>query len=300
MCLNETLQGASWWAQHLRNIPKSCKVKVTSEQADSFSDNLCKLLRVKYEGHWYADKPTRASGYRAISYDIRMDPVLMEAAEMCGISENHMKQLLHHKRYTIMFINPGEVKTSIFESPFDMIWTSEAPDSPDTAAKKLRSSAPVFVPVPKRPSALTYEPRFVPSPPLSRNRTPSPELLRTPPLVQTRSHQSPMIHQSRPHSRQQPSMHHHNTTPSYTSPQSGNRSHNPSLGNHSISHNLNFNHKHMSHHNHHSTYTYGNVNHTQSQPLPTHRDPTYETGFSSFSNSHPRDQDFNRIQMVLS
>ena len=41
---------------------------------------MTELLRAKYHNHWYKDEPLRGSGYRAISNEYSLDPILDKAA----------------------------------------------------------------------------------------------------------------------------------------------------------------------------------------------------------------------------
>jgi len=75
---------------------------------DSFHQALSKCLLARYAGHWYEDDQLRGSAYRCISYDCRLDPVLIMAANAVGLQDN-LENLLSSCRSTIMFINPGIV-----------------------------------------------------------------------------------------------------------------------------------------------------------------------------------------------
>ena len=49
--------------------------------SSSFEKALTELLRAKYLNHWYKDQPHRGSGYRAISNEYSLDPILAKAAQ---------------------------------------------------------------------------------------------------------------------------------------------------------------------------------------------------------------------------
>lgn len=92
----------------------------------------------RYTGHWYEEDRLRGSGFRSISFDNRLDPVLVAAAKRAGIDskllsakeldtdvDKVMVKLLDRARGKIMFINPGEVKVAnaaLLSAPPRCIW----------------------------------------------------------------------------------------------------------------------------------------------------------------------------------
>jgi hypothetical protein len=112
--LDEVTQGARWWASRLpSHVPQSA--------SDDLVRHLIKLLVQRYTGHWYPEDRRRGSGYRTISYDQKIDPILVQAAESAGLK--HIERLLETTRY-IMFINPGEVKVKNVQNP-DQFWDAD-------------------------------------------------------------------------------------------------------------------------------------------------------------------------------
>lgn len=93
----------NWWVD---GLSKSGMVKQAT--ADAFRHALVNELTNRYTGHWYAQDQLRASGYRSISYDHRIDPTLVKTALACGIE--NIDEVLASLRGRIMFINPGQVK----------------------------------------------------------------------------------------------------------------------------------------------------------------------------------------------
>ena len=92
-----------------------------------FETALCSILEARYTGHWYPTRPLRGSGFRSISFENRIDPVLDEAGRQAGLS--HVERHLESSRFHIMFINPGQVKlrNALSPSPPTTIWdASEA------------------------------------------------------------------------------------------------------------------------------------------------------------------------------
>jgi len=96
--LDEVHQAALFWSSFLRD--HICR--------DEFCEALQGVLVERFKGHWYPNERQRGSAFRAISYENRVDPVLIAAAEKCGVRCIH--RLLEEARFLVMFINPGEVK----------------------------------------------------------------------------------------------------------------------------------------------------------------------------------------------
>jgi len=89
--------------------------------AERFQNQLIKLLQQKYEGHWHPKDRRLGSAYRTISYDHRIDPILVQASENAGIK--NIERLLESSRY-IMFVNPGEVKIKNVSNA-DTFWDAD-------------------------------------------------------------------------------------------------------------------------------------------------------------------------------
>ena len=62
-----------------RIISYSISVEAPGWQSH-FEKVMTELLRAKYHNHWYKDEPLRGSGYRAISNEYSLDPILDKAA----------------------------------------------------------------------------------------------------------------------------------------------------------------------------------------------------------------------------
>jgi len=112
--LEEVTQGAKWWAGRLPN-------SVPASLSEEFVKQLIKLLTARYTNHWYPEDRRRGSGFRAVSYDQKIDAVILQAADNAGIK--NIERLLETSRY-IMFINPGEVKVKNVMNP-DQFWDAD-------------------------------------------------------------------------------------------------------------------------------------------------------------------------------
>eukprot|EP00485_Elphidium_margaritaceum_P016942 CAMPEP_0202727028 /NCGR_PEP_ID=MMETSP1385-20130828/184913_1 /ASSEMBLY_ACC=CAM_ASM_000861 /TAXON_ID=933848 /ORGANISM="Elphidium margaritaceum" /LENGTH=660 /DNA_ID=CAMNT_0049393261 /DNA_START=70 /DNA_END=2052 /DNA_ORIENTATION=- len=107
--LEETLHAAHWWIERI--ISYHINVESPSWQSH-FELVMAELLRAKYQGHWHKNDPTRGSGYRAISNEYALDPILDKAAK--AVSHSLPKNLERNvltsdDRWLVMFVNPGEV-----------------------------------------------------------------------------------------------------------------------------------------------------------------------------------------------
>lgn len=107
--IEETLHAANWWVQKI--ISYNINVEAPSWQSH-FEKVMIGLLRAKYHNHWYCDDPSRGSGYRAISNEYALDPILDKAAK--AVSHSLPKNLARvvltsEDRWLTMFVNPGQV-----------------------------------------------------------------------------------------------------------------------------------------------------------------------------------------------
>ncbi|XP_060089015.1 protein Tob2-like [Heteronotia binoei] len=78
-----------------------------------FSDELEQLLKEKYEGHWYPEKPLKGSAYRCIYIGETVDPVVELAARRSGLTiEDVWANIPKELR---VWIDPFEVSYQIGE-----------------------------------------------------------------------------------------------------------------------------------------------------------------------------------------
>jgi hypothetical protein len=107
--IEETLHAAHWWVEKI----KTYNINVEAPSwLSHFEKVMTELLRAKYHNHWYKDDPSRGSGYRAISNEYSLDPILDKAAKAVSHSlpKNLARMVLtSDDRWLVMFVNPGEV-----------------------------------------------------------------------------------------------------------------------------------------------------------------------------------------------
>jgi protein Tob/BTG len=87
---------------------------VGESQLSKFRDCLIEVLRRRYRDHWFPEKPFKGSGYRCIRINGRMDPVIAQAGEGCGLSSTLLHQTFPSE--LTMWIDPLEVSYRIGEN----------------------------------------------------------------------------------------------------------------------------------------------------------------------------------------
>lgn len=85
--------------------------KFKIENTEGFVSTLMKLLRNKFDGHWYPEHPNKGSGYRCISLCDQLDGILVKAANESGLDTNLLERSLP-KRLDV-WIDPREVSYRI-------------------------------------------------------------------------------------------------------------------------------------------------------------------------------------------
>ena len=105
------LQSASNFLVHLIKLGRR---NINENQLEKFRLALVEVLRRRYRDHWFPEKPFKGSGYRCIRINRKMDPVIAQAGESCGLSA-----ALVHSTFPselTMWIDPLEVSYRIGEN----------------------------------------------------------------------------------------------------------------------------------------------------------------------------------------
>jgi len=105
------LLSASNFLVHLLRFSRR---KVTESQLSKFRDSLLEVLRRRYRDHWFPDKPFKGSGYRCIRINGKMDPVINQAGESCGLKTDFLHTTFPTE--LTMWIDPKEVSYRIGEN----------------------------------------------------------------------------------------------------------------------------------------------------------------------------------------
>ena len=105
------LQSASNFMVHLIKLGRR---NLNEYQLEKFRLALVEVLRRRYRNHWFPEKPFKGSGFRCIRINGKMDPVIAQAGESCGLSA-----ALVHSTFPselTMWIDPLEVSYRIGEN----------------------------------------------------------------------------------------------------------------------------------------------------------------------------------------
>jgi len=106
------LQSASNFLVHL--VKLSSRISVGEDQLVKFRDSLVEVLRRRYRDHWFPEKPFKGSGYRCIRINGRMDLVIAQAGEACGLDPSVIHATFPSE--LTMWIDPLEVSYRIGEN----------------------------------------------------------------------------------------------------------------------------------------------------------------------------------------
>lgn len=136
--------------------------KLPRRRADLFGEELERLLKKKYEGHWYPEKPLKGSGFRCVHIGEMVDPVVELAAKRSGLAVEDVRANVPEE--LSVWIDPFEVSYQIGEKGTVKVLyldDSEGGGAPELD-KEIKSSfnpdAQVFVPIGSQDSSLSNSP----------------------------------------------------------------------------------------------------------------------------------------------
>jgi protein Tob/BTG len=87
---------------------------MSESQLDKFRTAVVEVLRRRYRDHWFPEKPYKGSGYRCIRINGKLDPVIVQAGESCGIPPHLIRSAFPSE--LTMWIDPLEVSYRIGEN----------------------------------------------------------------------------------------------------------------------------------------------------------------------------------------
>lgn len=123
--------------------------KLPRRRADLFGEELERLLKKKYEGHWYPDRPLKGSGFRCVHIGELVDPVVELAARRSGLAVEDVRANVPEE--LSVWIDPFEVSYQIGEKGAVKVLYLDAGEGAPELDKDTRSSfnpeAQVFVPI---------------------------------------------------------------------------------------------------------------------------------------------------------
>ncbi|XP_063309453.1 protein Tob1 [Pelobates fuscus] len=87
--------------------------KLPRRRVNIFGEELERLLKKKYEGHWYPDRPYKGSGFRCIHVGEKVELVIEQAANESGLDIEDVRRNLPQDLN--VWIDPSEVSYQIGE-----------------------------------------------------------------------------------------------------------------------------------------------------------------------------------------
>jgi len=105
------LLSASNFLVHLIRLGRR---NVGESKLQKFRDCLIEVLKRRYRDHWFPEKPFKGSGYRCIRINGKMDPIIGQAGEGCGLSSTFLHDTFPSE--LTMWIDPLEVSYRIGEN----------------------------------------------------------------------------------------------------------------------------------------------------------------------------------------
>ncbi|XP_054155054.1 protein Tob1-like [Oppia nitens] len=100
--------------------------KLPRRRVNQFGEELENALKIKFEGHWYPEKPYKGSAYRCIRCSPPLDPTVFETAarssgmDLSDIQENLPQELS-------IWVDPGEVSYRMSEKgPVKILYSEKA------------------------------------------------------------------------------------------------------------------------------------------------------------------------------
>ena len=105
------LQSASNFLVHLVRLGRA---NLSDPQLERFRSAVVEVLRRRYRDHWFPEKPYKGCGYRCIRINGKLDPVIVQASESCGLSPQLIRSTFPSE--LTMWIDPLEVSYRIGEN----------------------------------------------------------------------------------------------------------------------------------------------------------------------------------------
>lgn len=136
--------------------------KLPRRRADLFGEELERLLKKKYEGHWYPEKPLRGSGFRCVHIGEVVDPVVELAAKRSGLAVEDVRANVPEE--LSVWIDPFEVSYQIGEKgAVKVLYLGDgevggAPELDKEIKSSFNPDAQVFVPIGSQDSSLSSSP----------------------------------------------------------------------------------------------------------------------------------------------
>lgn len=150
--------------------------KLPRRRVNIFGEELERLLKKKYEGHWYPEKPYKGSGFRCIHIGEKVDPVIEQASKESGLDIDDVRGNLPQD--LSVWIDPFEVSYQIGEKgPVKVLYVDDNNENGCELDKEIKNSfnpeAQVFMPISDPASSVSSSP----SPPFGHSAAVSPTFM---------------------------------------------------------------------------------------------------------------------------
>ncbi|CAO2644859.1 Protein Tob1 [Lemmus lemmus] len=150
--------------------------KLPRRRVNIFGEELERLLKKKYEGHWYPEKPYKGSGFRCIHVGEKVDPVIEQASKESGLDIDDVRGNLPQD--LSVWIDPFEVSYQIGEKgPVKVLYVDDSGENGCELDKEIKNSfnpeAQVFMPISDPASSVSSSP----SPPFAHSAAVSPTFM---------------------------------------------------------------------------------------------------------------------------
>ncbi|XP_053309994.1 protein Tob1 [Spea bombifrons] len=135
--------------------------KLPRRRVNIFGEELERLLKRKYEGHWYPDRPYKGSGYRCIHVGEKVEPVIEQAANESGLDIEDIRRNLPQDLN--VWIDPSEVSYQIGEKgQIKVLYVDDNNENVSELDKEIKSSfnpeAQAFMPISDQSSDVSSSP----------------------------------------------------------------------------------------------------------------------------------------------
>lgn len=97
----------------LTNILRSSD-NVNEAQTRQFGLVLSNLLCKRYLDHWFPEKPFKGSGYRCIRMNHKIDPLILQAGQVCGLNQGFLATVFPPE--LTLWVDPMDVSFRIGEN----------------------------------------------------------------------------------------------------------------------------------------------------------------------------------------
>jgi len=119
----------------LTNILRT-REDVNDARTAQFNTTLKNLLTTRYQGHWFPEKAFKGSGYRCIRLNHNMDPLILQAGQMCGLNLQFLEATFPPE--LTLWVDPRDVSFRIGENgSVGILYQSEKDTSQSPAITQL-------------------------------------------------------------------------------------------------------------------------------------------------------------------